>query len=587
MAAPHGDPRAWTREQVNQWIAHKGGPQMDHGLEGPELCRMGRSWFRGKFPGVGQELCDDLRHRRKVIENERMFGDKRTADKRVVEGTRAAFLVMAYQICMIFYLLGKENLMQKASKVLNHLYQLVDVVKRRAASKDKVDPALFREGRMKDSIKNRTALDSTQVSLVLGSKCIAVADKTYNKVITALSEAMEVVGATLTIKIKMAFWKKALFIGGAAAVVGLTAGVGAVAVGATWGAGVVIGGTAALVTATALAAADSAENELLIAAYEIFLEKEQRTVEFTSNYLRAVLLTTKIMDRGSMSESELGSIIASVEQESRESVIQTVEEELMKRLPSHLRRRLKENLLDVRRGANFEYRATAWLHDDSVKDVNDSISIALLQFGMRNLVRDVFILGVIGPEDKSKKELMKSAFPNAAHSLEQMSCDIVLYNGYESTGQTVPVLLLPSGENAATKATRGLWTRSCSAFICVLDYMYTSDTPDLRELNEVAGLCVPVLLCINTKGTITSQGEADRAIERYKSRVSWSLRDLVQVVLVDVSDTHRPEHGSMCSIPDKSPWITGGGDVKYWVQDVLDHHQEHAYSIDKDFKDSL
>ncbi|XP_019630208.1 PREDICTED: uncharacterized protein LOC109474356 [Branchiostoma belcheri] len=283
-----------------------------------------------------------------------------------------------------------------------------------------------------------------------------------------------------------------------------------------------------------------------------------------------------------MTESQLQRIIDDVKDESRASVIKQVERAVMYKLPDiskgDLRLGWSGNIHDA---ANFDYEARAWLHDDSVKDVNDSILIACIQFGMRNLLRDVFILGVIGPEDKSKKGLMKLVFPNAVQKLEQKSCtcDMLLYDGSENMQSTLPVMLFPSAPKAIRRKTKaieaalGLWTRSCSAFICVVDY--TRGIPDLEDLEVVSELCVPVLLCINTNGRLLGR-EAERAIDTYKSYVSYGLRDLVQVILVDVSGT------------DKSPWITGGGDVKYWVQDVHDHHQELACNmIDKDFRDSL
>ncbi|KAI8492982.1 hypothetical protein Bbelb_289860 [Branchiostoma belcheri] len=471
-----------------------------------------------------------------------MFADKGRTEKRVTEGTRVAFLAMAFQICMIFYLLREQ--LQKASKILQHLYALLDVVKRRAA-KNKVDPGLFREGRIQSSITSRAAVGSDKVTLVHGSKCFDVTGETNSKAVTTMCEAMNVIGADLKIKFKIPVWKKVALGAAAASAIGLTAAMGA---------GAAIGGIASLGTVAALVIADHQGNERLLKVYAIFLETEGKTVEFESNYLKAVLLSTKIVDRSDMTESQLQRIIDDVKYESRASVIKQVERAVMDKLPDiskgDIRLGWSGNIHDA---ANFDYEARAWLHDDSVKDVNDSILIACLQFGMRNLLRDVFILGVIGPEDKSKKGLMKLVFPNAVHELEQKSCDMVLYDGSEYMQSTLPVMLFPSGKTKAIEAALGLWTRSCSAFICVVDY--TRDIPDLEDLEVVAGLCVPVLLCINTNGRLLGR-EAERAIDTYKSNLSYDLRDLVQVILVDVSRT------------DKSPWITGGGDVKYWVPQV-------------------
>ncbi|XP_019630207.1 PREDICTED: uncharacterized protein LOC109474355 [Branchiostoma belcheri] len=229
MDAPHGDPRAWTREQVKEWIISQGCRSMDLNIEGDELCRKGRRWFRDNFPGMGQKLRDDLQRRRDAIANERMFADKGRTEKRVTEGTRVAFLTMAFQICMIFYLLREQ--LQKASNILQHLYALLDVVKRRAG-KNKVDPDLFREGRIQSSITSRAAVGSDEVTLVHGSECIDVTGETNSKAVTTMCEAMNVIGADLKIKFKIALWKKVAFGAAAASAVGLTAGGAAVFFGA-------------------------------------------------------------------------------------------------------------------------------------------------------------------------------------------------------------------------------------------------------------------------------------------------------------------------------------------------------------------
>ncbi|KAI8492984.1 hypothetical protein Bbelb_289880 [Branchiostoma belcheri] len=70
------DPRAWTREQVNEWIISQGCHSMDLHIEGDELCRKPRKWFRDNFRGMGLRLRDDLQRRRDAIANERGGPDR-------------------------------------------------------------------------------------------------------------------------------------------------------------------------------------------------------------------------------------------------------------------------------------------------------------------------------------------------------------------------------------------------------------------------------------------------------------------------------------------------------------------------------
>ncbi|KAI8521928.1 hypothetical protein Bbelb_016820 [Branchiostoma belcheri] len=227
---------------------------------------------------------------------------------------------------------------------------------------------------------------------------------------------------------------------------------------------------------------------------------------------------------------------------------------------------------------NFDYRAKEWLHDDSISNINDTMIIAHAHFELRRLLREVFVLGVVGSEHSGKTTLVKSVLPLGEQTASQSTTgpyDVKLYDGSnELEEETLPVLAFPSGPGKEVDAAHGLCVGICTAFICVVECK-----ADIRALARVAHLSVPVLLCVNKCGGVRNKREASEILDSYKSAVSEEfegLSSLTEVVLTDFHTTH-----------NQPAWLTGAEGVKYWIKDAIQNHKRYVRNAEAEMSEML
>ncbi|XP_078579676.1 uncharacterized protein LOC144863906 [Branchiostoma floridae x Branchiostoma japonicum] len=355
---------------------------------------------------------------------------------------------------------------------------------------------------------------------------------------------------------------------------------GAAVVGAAVGRAAVVGAAAGgtFVAAAAVGRAAVGGTVVLAAVVAVAAVCAVCMANFKANYSQALILLLKVLRERDMTKQKLQEIIARAQTESKRCSIRDVESKMMEILPSVSKLGPRIPPSRIQEEAGFDYRAKAWLTNNSIRKINDTITIAYAQYQLRHLLRDVFVLGVVGSKNSGKNMIVKSVFPKGERSSHQTrSCpyDVMLYDGSNDLGDgTLPVLLFPSGQGKVVDEAHGLCTGVCGAFICEVE----CGSPDISALARVEGLHVPVLLCVNKCGSVKDQQEASQILDRYKAQVSSkfrSLKDLTEVVVTDFQTTHRPA------------WLTGAEGVKYWVRDAIQNHKRYVSNVEAEFEHVL
>ncbi|XP_019644481.1 PREDICTED: uncharacterized protein LOC109485364 [Branchiostoma belcheri] len=568
----HNDPRAWDHVEVTQWVGRILLPSdqtatiPDLRMTGAEICARPQTWFTDEFPvGIGKVLYTDLQERRDDVAHQRKFGGRQEENERVVEKTSATFLVSAYLMSMILTLLGQHR--GKAGDILEYLRSLIQVTERQ--SKKTLHSGDFNYSwASKNIIKERSSLPSSAASVVFGSKAIAISREAYSQVVTSVVEAMEVVGAPLEVKIKSPWLglRRAITIVVCFAA-GLEAGLAAG----------LVAGLGAVLAAVPVVGFDAG----LIVALNALYESEKKTAFYKVNYLQALILLPKVLLESEMEGYKLDKIKEQVQDERKRCSTQEAERKMMELLPHVSSRLAVYSKFRVRR--DFDYRAKEWLHD-SISNINDTMIIAHAHFELRRLLREVFVLGVVGSAHSGKTTLVKSVLgEKSAHHTTTGPYDVKLYDGSdELEEETLPVLAFPSGPGKEVDAAHRLCVGICTAFICVVEcktgkiYMYILVFPDIRALARVAHLSVPVLLCVNKCGRVKNKRQASQVLDSYNSAVSREfegLSSLTQVVLTDFHTTH-----------NRPAWLTGAEGVKYWILDAIQNHKRYVRNAEAELQ---
>ncbi|CAH1247092.1 Hypp7823 [Branchiostoma lanceolatum] len=561
----HGDPRTWDPVEVTQWVARILLPRdqtatiPDLEMTGAEICTRPETWFTDKFPaGKGRVLYSDLQQRRDDVARHRRFGGSQE-NERVVEGTSASFLVSAYLMSMVLTLFSGHH-REKAERILQYMQSLMEVTKRRSKNEKLLHSGHFSQiWAKKNIIKERRNLPYSEASVVFGSDAIAISSEAYSQVVTSAAEAMEVIGAPLEIKIKEPWWewKRAIRLGVAA--VGGAVGGAAVAGGAVVGAFLLVADLGAGSAAAAIGFA---------AVYKVLTMALYKSAkEIKDNYSQALIFLLEVLREREMTEEKLQQIANKAEAKSKMYSIRNAENKMMEILHQVSRLPLGIPPSRIQQEAHFDYRARKWLHDDSIANINDTMVIAFAHFELRRLLRDMFVLGVVGSKGSGKNTMVKSVFPEQrAQQASPGPYDVKLCNGSKDIGEsTLPVLLFPSGQRTEVDIAHKLCTGVCGAFICVVEYV--AGSPVIGALGRVENLSVPVLLCVNKCGRVKDQREASQILDRYKTQVSRDfkgLERLTEVVLTDFQTTDPPA------------WLTGAEGVKYWIKDAIQNHKRYV-----------
>ncbi|XP_078579511.1 uncharacterized protein LOC144863817 [Branchiostoma floridae x Branchiostoma japonicum] len=574
----HMDPRTWDPVEVTQWVARTLLPSdptatiPDLQMTGAEICTKAERWFTDKFPArQGWVLYSNLQQRRNDTAYQWRFGGREEEKERVVESTSATFLTSAYLISMILTLLGVRQHRERAEHILQYLQSLIEVTKRRSQSEKPIRSGHFNHSWAEQNvIKEIRSLPSTEASVVFGSRAIAISSEAYSQVVSSVVEAMEIIGAPLEIKSNDPLWEwrranrldEAVLV--AAQVVGGTAAALAV------GAATVVNAAAALPLVPVLAAF---AGFAAVRMYRtMFLhESEKKNANFKANYSQALILLLEVLGERDMTKQNLQELIARAQAVSKSCSIRDVESHMIEILPSVSKLGPRIPPSRIQEEAHFDYRAKIWLADDSIRNINDTMTIAYAQYQLRHLLRDVFVLGVIGSKHSGKNTMLESVFPEGerrAHKTRRGPHDVKLFDGSNDLDKSsLPVLHFPSGQGKEVDAAHKLCTGVCGAFICMVENVEGTRFPDIGALARVEGLHVPVLLCVNKCGGVKYQREATQILDRYEYQVSrdyGSLRNLTEVVLTDFQTTDLPA------------WLTGAEGVKYWIRDAIQNHKRYA-----------
>ncbi|XP_078660149.1 uncharacterized protein LOC144904876 [Branchiostoma floridae x Branchiostoma belcheri] len=310
------------------------------------------------------------------------------------------------------------------------------------------------------------------------------------------------------------------------------------------------------------------------------MSSEKKTAVFKVNYLEALILLPKVVEEEEMTEEKLRRIQHWAKGESDYKTIREVERDAVKTVYRVMISSLGPG--DVPSTTqHFNYKAEKWLHHDSIHNINDTMIIAHAHFDLRRLLREVFVLGVLGSAHSGKTTLVKSVLLKGEQSAHQTTTgpyDVKLYDGSnELEEETLPVLAFPSGPGKEVDAAHGLCVGICTAFICVVECKAVF--PDIRALARVAHLSVPVLLCVNKCGGVRNKREASEILDSYKSAVSEEfegLSSLTEVVLTDFHTTH-----------NQPAWLTGAEGVKYWIKDAIQNHKRYVRNAEAEMSEML